>query len=187
MKNNRLWLDLGPLIIFFITYKFAGILWATGVLMVATAITLSLSFMAEKRLRVMPVITLVLVIFFGGLTLYFKDSTFIKMKPTAIYILFALALGSGAVFGQYFLKVVFDGAFDLPDTIWRTLTWRWAGFFVALAVLNEVIWRNFSENIWVSFKVFGFLPLTIVFALANMPLMLKYMRKDPDEAVNKGV
>ncbi len=178
MKSNRLWFDLGPLIIFFVTYKVAGILWATGIFMVATIAALSLSYMAEKRLRIMPVITLVLVMFFGGLTLYFKDSTFIKMKPTAIYLLFASALGGGALFRQYYLKVVFDGAFDMPDAIWRTLTWRWAAFFVALALLNEAIWRNFSESTWVSFKVFGFLPLTFGFALANMPLMLKYMRQD---------
>jgi intracellular septation protein len=178
MKNNRLLLDMGPLILFFVTYKFAGIFWATGVLMLGVSAALLVGWINEKRFRVMPVITLVLVLFFGGLTLYFQNSTFIKMKPTAIYLLFALALGGGAVFGQYYLKVVFDGAFHMPDAVWRTLSWRWAGFFIALAGLNEAIWRNFSESVWVNFKVFGLLPLTLVFAFANMPLMMKYMRED---------
>ncbi len=181
MKNNRLLLDMGPLVIFFAAYKFAGIFWATGLFMGATVLALGLGWFSEKRLRIMPVITLVLVLFFGGLTLYFKDSTFIKMKPTAIYLLFALALGGGAAFGQYYLKVVFDGAFHMPDAVWRVLTWRWAGFFVALAILNEVIWRNFSESAWVNFKVFGLLPLTFGFAFANMPLMLKYIHEEKSE------
>ncbi len=178
MKANRFLLDIGPLIIFFAAFKFAGILWATGLFMGAMVLALGFSWLTEKRLRIMPVITLVLVLFFGGLTLYFKDSTFIKMKPTAIYLLFAMALGGGAAFGQYYLKVVFDGAFEMPDSVWRILSWRWTGFFLALAVLNEAIWRNFSESTWVNFKVFGLLPLTFGFAFANMPLMLKYMRED---------
>ena len=181
MKPNRLLLDIGPLVIFFVTYKLAGIFWATGLFMGATLLALGLGWLSEKRLRVMPVITLVLVLFFGGLTLYFKDSTFIKMKPTAIYLLFAMALGGGTLFRQYYLKVVFDSAFHLPDQIWQILSWRWTGFFVALAMLNELIWRNFSESIWVNFKVFGLLPLTLVFAFANMPLMLKHMREDETE------
>jgi intracellular septation protein len=178
MKNNRLLLDIGPLVLFFVTYKFADIFWATGVLMLGVSAALLVGWINEKRFRVMPVITLVLVLFFGGLTLYFRDSTFIKMKPTAIYLLFALALGGGAAFGQYYLKVVFDGAFEMPDAVWRTLSWRWTGFFVSLAVLNELIWRNFSESIWVNFKVFGLLPLTLGFAIANMPLMIKFMHED---------
>jgi intracellular septation protein len=181
MKNNRLLLDMGPLVIFFAAYKFAGIFWATGLFMGATVLALGYSWLSEKRLRTMPVITLILVMFFGGLTLYFQNSTFIKMKPTAIYLLFAMALGGGAVFGQYYLKVVFDGAFEMPDAVWRVLSWRWAGFFIALAVLNEAIWRNFSESTWVNFKVFGLLPLTFGFAFANMPLMLKYMRDDKEK------
>ncbi|MDQ7020192.1 MAG: septation protein A [Robiginitomaculum sp.] len=181
MKNNRLLLDMGPLVIFFAAYKFAGIFWATGLFMVAMVLALGFSWLSEKRLRIMPVITLVLVLFFGSMTLYFQNSTFIKMKPTAIYLLFAMALGGGAAFGQYYLKVVFDGAFEMPDAVWRTLSWRWAAFFVALAVLNELIWRNFSENIWVDFKVFGLLPLTLVFAFANMPLMMKHMRDESAE------
>ncbi len=178
MKSHRLLEDLGPLAVFFLAYKFAGIFWATGLFMAATALALLWSWLRDKRVRVMPVITLALVLVFGSLTLYFRDSTFIKMKPTAIYLLFAAALGSGAIFGQYYLKMLFDGAFDLPDAAWRTLTWRWAAFFAALAALNELVWRTMSESAWVNFKVFGLMPLVFGFALLNMPLMLRHMRED---------
>ncbi len=178
MKNNRLLLDMGPLVVFFVAYKFAGIFWATGVLMLGVSAALVIGWLSEKRLRIMPVITLVLVLFFGGLTLYFQNSTFIKMKPTAIYLLFAMALGGGAFFNQYYLKVVFDGAFQMPDAVWRVLSWRWTGFFVFLAIVNELIWRNFSESVWVNFKVFGLLPLTLGFTVVNIPLMLNYMADD---------
>ncbi len=178
MKSSRLLFDLGPLIIFFVAYKFAGIFWATGIFMVAASLALLLGWLAEKRLRVMPLVTLVLVLVLGGLTLYLGDSTFIKMKPTVVYLVFAVILGGGIIFDQYYLKFVFDGAFHLPDQAWRVLTWRWVAFFSALAVVNEIVWRNFSESMWVNFKVFGILPLVFGFALANTPFMLKYMPRD---------
>lgn len=186
MKTERLVQDMGPLVAFFLTYKFAGIFWATGVLMGATAAALAWGWLSTRRVRIMPLITLGLVLVFGALTLYFRDSTFIKMKPTAIYLLFAAALGGGALFGQYYLKMVFDGAFDLPDALWRTLTWRWTGFFIALAGLNELVWRNFAESTWVNFKVFGLLPLVFGFALLNMPLMLKTMHEDGEGQGDSG-
>ncbi len=178
MKSTKLLQDLGPLAVFFLAYKLAGIFWATGLFMAATVLALAWGWLGERRLRLMPVITLVLVLFFGTLTLYFRDSTFIKMKPTAIYLLFAAALGGGAAFGQYYLKMVFDGAFEMPDRAWRTLSWRWTGFFVVLAGLNELVWRTMSESAWVNFKVFGLMPLVFGFALLNMPLVLKYMRNE---------
>ena len=178
MKTARLWQDLGPLAVFFAAYKFAGIFWATGLFMAATVLALGLGWLNERRFRIMPLITLVLVLFFGGLTLFFRASTFIKMKPTAIYLLFAAALGGGALFGRYYLKALLDGAFVLPDAVWRTLTWRWAGFFVALAGLNELVWRNVAEATWVNFKVFGLMPLVFGFAMLNMPLILKHAQEE---------
>jgi len=128
----------------------------------------------------MPVITLVMVMVFGGLALYFDNPVFFMIKPTIIYGLFAAGLVGGLWFGQYFLKVIFEGGFDMPDAIWAQLTWRWAGFFVVLAGVNEFVWRTFGESFWVSFKLFGFLPLTLLFAMVNLPLMMKYIAKEDD-------
>ncbi|PHR62009.1 MAG: septation protein A [Robiginitomaculum sp.] len=183
MKNSQIFLDLGPLIAFFATYRLTdnNIYIATMVIMVATAIALLISWLQTRRIRPMPLVTLVLIVVFGGLTLYFKNPDFIKMKPTIIYLLFASALGGGALVGSWFLKAVFAGAFEMPDDVWAKLTWRWAGFFVFLAGLNEFVWRSFDESTWVNIKVFGFLPLTLLFAMANLPLMLKYMKQDEAE------
>ncbi|HTW33716.1 MAG TPA: septation protein A [Rhizomicrobium sp.] len=170
----KLALDLGPLIIFFVAFRFFGIYGATAAFMVAVLAALALGYMREKKLSPMPLFTAVLVVVFGGLTLYLKNDTFIKMKPTVLYAFIGLLLLGGLIFNHLFIKYVFAQAFDLTEAGWRKLTWRWAIFALALAVLNEVVWRNFSTAIWVDFKVWAIMPLIFLFALAQTPLVLKH-------------
>jgi intracellular septation protein len=122
----------------------------------------------------MPLVSAVVVFAFGGLTLYLQDETFIKLKPTIIYVLFAAVLFGGLFFGHSLLAMVLDSVFHLDDEGWRKLTLRWALFFVAMAVVNELVWRNFSTDAWVTFKTFGFLPLTVLFAVAQTPLLMRH-------------
>ena len=130
-------------------------------------VALGIGYALTRHLPLMPVVTAIIVIVFGGLTLFLQDETFIKLKPTIIYVLFGVALLGGLVFGKPLLGMVFDSVFHLTDEGWRKLTLRWALFFLALAVLNEIVWRTQSTDIWVTFKVFGVLPLTFVFALRS--------------------
>jgi intracellular septation protein len=171
----KLLLDLGPLVVFFAAYFAGKIYVATGAFMIATVIAISIYWARTRHIPANQIITLVIVLLFGGLTLWLHDDRFIKMKPTMIYSLFALILFSGLVTGRPFLKVVLEAAFPpMTDRGWSLLTLRWACLFAFMAVLNEVIWRSFSEQFWVSFKLFGFLPLTILFAMAQVPLMNRY-------------
>jgi intracellular septation protein len=167
-------LELGPLALFFISYRIFDIWKATGVMVVAALLVLAVSWWKLRRLPIMPMVTAVIVVIFGGLTWYFNNPIFIKMKPTVLYSLFALALFSGLALRRPILQVMFDGALNLTDAGWRILTWRWAFFFVALAVTNEIVWRNVSESHWVAFKSFGFLPLTVLFAVAQTPVVMKH-------------
>ena len=170
----KLLIDLGPLLVFFLAYAKAGIFWATGVLMAATVIALVASRILLGRFAIAPLATAVLVVVFGGLTFLLDDPSFIKMKPTIINLLFAGVLGFGLVTGRPLLKMFMGEALHLSDEGWHKMTVRWALFFVAVAVLNEVVWRNFSEATWVNFKVFGILPLTLVFALTQISLIRRY-------------
>ena len=170
----KLLIDLGPLIAFFIAYGRAGIYWATGVLMLATVAALVASWRLLGRITPVPMVTAVLVVVFGGLTFYLDDPSFIKLKPTIINLLFCGALIVGLVTGRPLLKLLLGEAFQLSEVGWRKLTVRWALFFFALAILNEIVWRNFSESAWVNFKVFGIVPLTILFAMAQIPLIKRY-------------
>lgn len=176
----RLACDLGPLILFFATFEFYGIFAATAVFMVAVLAALAFGYWRERRLSPMPLVTAVLVLVFGGLTLYLKDATFIKMKPTVLYAFFGLLLIGGLRFNRLFIRYVFEQAFDLDEEGWRALTWRWGLFFFALAVLNEMVWRNFSTAAWVDFKVFAIMPLIFLFALAQTPLVLKHQIGEAD-------
>ena len=171
-------LELGPLALFFAVYSRLGIFAATGVLMAGVLVTLIVSYAMLKRIPIMPLVTAVIVLIFGSLTLIFHDETLIKIKPTALYILFGVALFVGLRLKKPLLKILFDGALHVTDEGWRKLTWRWAFFFLALAVLNEIVWRTQTIDMWVKFKTFGFLPLTLLFALAQAPLMMKYESKD---------
>ncbi len=171
-------LELGPLALFFIVYGRLGIFAATGILMASVLVTLGVSYAMLKRFPIMPLITAVIVVIFGSLTLILHDETLIKIKPTALYILFGAALFVGLWLNKPLLKILFDGAIHVTDEGWRKLTWRWAFFFLALAVLNEIVWRTQTTDLWVKFKTFGFLPLTLLFALSQAPLIMKYEAKD---------
>jgi intracellular septation protein len=171
-------LELGPLALFFVAYSKLGIFAATGVLMACVVVTLGVSYAMLRRIPVMPLVTAVIVLIFGSLTLFLHDETLIKIKPTALYLLFAAALFAGLWLKKPLLKILFDGALHVTEEGWLKLTWRWAFFFVVLAILNEIVWRTQSTDLWVKFKTFGFLPLTLLFALAQAPLIMRYETKE---------
>jgi intracellular septation protein len=170
----KLVLDLGPLALFFFANSRYGIFAATAAFMVAVVAALVVSYAITRHLPIMPVVTAVIVLVFGGLTLFLHDATFIKVKPTIIYALFGAVLLGGLAFNKPLLGVVFDSMFHLTEEGWRKLTLRWAIFFLALAVLNEIVWRNTSTNVWVDFKVFGVMPLTFLFGALQVPLLKKH-------------
>ena len=174
----KLLLELGPLGVFFFANAKFGIFAATGAFMVAITVALAASWLLTRRLAIMPLVTGIVVLVFGGLTLALQDEIFIKMKPTIVNTLFGGVLIGGLFFGKSLLGYVFDSVFHLTDEGWRKLTLRWGLFFFALAVLNEVVWRNFSTDFWVSFKVFGMMPLTIIFTLTQMPLIQRHSLDD---------
>lgn len=178
----KLALDLGPLIVFFAGFRFFGIYGATAAFMVAVLVALAIGYMREKKLSPMPLFTAVLVIVFGGLTLYLKNDIFIKMKPTVLYAFVGMLLLGGLIFNRLFIKYAFAQAFDLNEEGWRKLTWRWAVFFLALAGLNEIVWRNFSTSAWVDFKVWAIMPLIFLFALAQTPLVLRHDNSPEEES-----
>jgi len=173
----KLVLELGPLALFFVSYAKFGIFAATAVMMVTVLITLGVSYSMLRRIPIMPLVTAVIVVIFGSLTLLYHDETLIKIKPTVLYLLFAGALFFGQFFNKPMLKIMFDGAFHLTPEGWRKLTWRWAFFFLFLAALNELVWRTQTTEHWVTFKSFGFLPLTILFAVAQAPSISKFEAK----------
>ena len=169
--------DFGPLLIFFIIY-FGGendLKVAIPPFIIATLIALVVVYFLEKRIPMMPLLSGVIITLFGGLTLYFDNKIFFYMKPTIINLLFAAVL----FFGKYFtqkplLKIFFQNAFNLKDEGWKKLNYRWIGFFLFVAILNEIIWRTQTEAFWVNFKVWGLLPITILFTISTFPIMKKY-------------
>jgi intracellular septation protein len=171
----RILVEWGPLIAFFIANARAGIFWGTGVFMAATTAALAVSWTLTRRLALVPLIGAVFVAVFGGLTLWLQNDTFIKVKVTLVNVMFGSILLAGLCFGKQFLKLILGEALKMDDEGWRILTLRWGLFFFALAALNEVIWRSVSTDFWVNFKVFGILPLTLLFALSQAPLMSKHM------------
>ena len=189
-------LELGPLLVFFfanskgeqlaeqfpILASFGGpIFIATGLFMIAMVISLGLSLLLTRTVPMMPLVTLAVVLVFGGLTLYLQDDTFIKMKPTIVNMLFASVLLIGFYFGKSFLAYVFESAFKITEEGWRILTLRWGLFFIFLAVLNEVVWRNSSTDFWVSFKVWGTMPITMVFAIFQMTVVTRYALPEEED------
>src|SRR3977135_1062727 len=166
--------ELGPLMVFFVANAKFNLFVATGAFMVAIVAAMIASYMVTRHVPIMALVTGVIVIVFGTLTLVLHDETFIKFKPTVIYGCFAAILGGGLLFGRSFIAIMFDQMFNLTPTGWRFLTMRWALFLFALAILNEIIWRTQSTDFWVNFKVFGVTPLTMVFAIAQMPLTKRY-------------
>jgi intracellular septation protein len=170
----KLALDIGPLALFVIANARFGIFVATGSFMAAIVAALLVSYAMTRQWPIMPVVTAIVVLVFGGLTLALHDETFIKLKPTIIYVLFGGTLLAGYIFDKSFLAIVLDSVFHLTEEGWRKLTLRWALFFFALAVLNEVIWRTQSTDFWVNFKLYGFVPLTFVFAAMQYPLLVRH-------------
>jgi intracellular septation protein len=177
----KMLIDLAPLVIFFVVYLAAGIYWATGVLMAASVVSMILSKVWLGHISATLMMTTVLVVGFGGLTLWLNDPRFIKMKPTMINLLFSVVLAGGLLMGRNLLQLLLGEAFKLTELGWRLLTYRWIGFFVALAVLNEIVWRNFSEATWASFKVFGILPITVVFAMLQIGLIQRHSLEKADD------
>ncbi|CTQ69312.1 MAG: septation protein A [Labrenzia sp.] len=194
----KLALELGPLGVFFLfnsrgeqiaesfpVLKAVGepIFLATAAFMVAITISLVASLYLTKRLPIMPLVSGVVVIVFGALTLWLHDELFIKLKPTIVNSLFGAILLGGLFFGKALLGYVFDSAFKLTDEGWRKLTFRWGVFFFVLAAINEIVWRSFSTDFWVSFKVFGVMPITLIFTLTQLPLIQKHaIVEDEEEA-----
>jgi intracellular septation protein len=179
----KLVVELGPLLVFFLVNWLAGkyltdpkqaIFYGTGVFMVASLIALAASRALLGRIPTMPLVSGFFLLVFGGLTLWLQDDQFIKLKPTIVNGLFAAILFAGLASGRTLLKIVFGDVFKLTEDGWRKLTIRWGLFFVFLAILNEVIWRSFSTDFWVSFKVFGIMPITMAFALAQVGLLKRY-------------
>ena len=175
----KLFIDIGPLAVFFIYYKVSGdLIEAILPLMLATIISVVISYILEKRIPIMPTLGAGIVVIFGGLTIIFDNKIFIFMKPTIINIIFAAILYGGIILKKPLLKYLLGSALKLEEEGWDILTQRWAAFFIALAVLNEIVWRTMSEEFWVSFKVFGILPITFIFTMTQFPLIKKYQVDD---------
>ena len=166
--------ELGPLVVFFVVNAKFNLFAATGAFMVAIVAAMIASYVVTKHIPMMALVTGVIVLVFGTLTLVLHDETFIKVKPTIVYSLFAAVLCGGLLFGRSFIAIMFDQMFNLTAQGWRILTFRWALFFVAMAILNEIIWRTQSTDFWVGFKVFGAIPLTMGFLVTQMPLIKRY-------------
>ena len=189
----KLVLELGPLMVFFVV-NFRAAAWgfgtlpllrgvkpedvpamaSTGAFMLATLMSLGVSLALYRRVPVMPLVSGVVVLLFGAATLYLEDRQFIQLKPTIVNLLFAGALFVGLVLKKPLLAIAFDSVLELDDDGWRKLTLRWALFFLFLAALNEVVWRSFTYDTWLAFKVFGTFPLTVVFTLFQVPLIQRH-------------
>lgn len=179
----KLLVELGPLVVFFLVNWQIGnfisepkhaIFWATGSFMIATIMALVASWYLFGKVAVMPLVTAVFVIVFGGLTLYLQDEQFIKMKPTIVNAMFSVMLFAGLATNRILLKMVFGDVMRLTEEGWRILTVRWALFFALLALLNEFVWRFYPTDTWVTFKVFGIMPLTMIFAMAQVGLLKRH-------------
>jgi intracellular septation protein len=175
-------IDLVPLVLFFLGNLIFGIYIATALCMAATLVSIIVSRVMLKRLPVMAMVTGAGVLVFGGLTLWLHDETFFKIKPTIVNALFASALLGGLVFGQLFVKSLLGEAIQLQDAGWRKLQWRWGLFFIALAILNEIVWRNFSTNLWAMLKIAN-IPLTFAFMLSQVNLLKRFALDPQSEQV----
>lgn len=176
---EKMALDFAPLVLFFgvLTWK-NNIFLATAVFMAAIVAVVGYTLTRHRRISPMLAVTAAIVLVLGGLTLYLHDKTFIKIKPTIVYSIFAIILGAGLATGRNFIKLLLEQSFHLPDAQWRILTIRWIGFFIFMAILNEIVWRNFSDETWAAFKLFGAIPLTFLYALAQTPFIFKHQIED---------
>ena len=174
----KLLIDIGPLAVFFIFYTRGDLKTAILPFMIATIIAVLFSYIIEKKIPIMPTVGAVIILIFGGLTIYFDNETFFKMKPTIINLLFAGILYGGIILNKSLLRYLLGAALKLQDEGWDILTKRWIGFFIALAILNEIVWRTQTTDIWVNFKVFGILPITFIFTLTQFSTIKKYQVED---------
>ncbi len=170
----KLAIEVGPLVAFFIANSRGGIITGTGVFMAATIVSLGLSLSLFRRIPILPLATAVFVLIFGGLTIILNDDFFIKIKPTVVNTLFGVLLLGGLALKRLVMKPLLGTVLALTDEGWRKLSVRWAFFFFVLAILNEIVWRNVSTDMWVNFKVFGIMPLTILFSFSQVPLLTRY-------------
>ncbi len=173
----KLFVEVVPLIVFFIANSYYGIFVATLYLIIGAVIAIPIAWYIDRKIPWMLIVSGSLISVFGSLTIALENPTFIKVKPTIINILFAIVLLGGLKFNKLFLKIAMSKGFDLKDTTWKKLTIRWSCFFLFLAILNELVWRTQSQDFWVSFKVFGILPITLIFALFQLPLIMKDSKK----------
>ena len=199
----KLALEMGPLLVFFLANSKpdlfrpifrsllpsslldgpqGGIFVATAAFMVAMLVSLVLTRALLGKLPIMPLVSGAVVLVFGGLTLWLQDDHFIKMKPTIVNTLFGIVLLGGLALGKPLLPYVLDSVFQLTAEGWRKLTLRWGLFFFVLAAINEVVWRMFSTDFWVAFKVWGTMPLTMVFAMAQIGILQRYALNEDDRA-----
>lgn len=177
-KNLRPLLDWAPILLFFGVYKLFGIFPATATLMAAAALALIIGYIAEKKIAPVPLFTAVVVGVLGGLTLYLKDDTFIRVKPTIVYALLSIMLIGSELLGRSLVKPILGSAIILQNTAWRGLAFRFGGFFFMMAILNEIVWRNFSRDIWMNYHLFGAMALTLIFAISQAPYMMRNQAVD---------
>lgn len=197
---GNIWTDIGPVLAFVIVFnvlqnrpegpdlfsKDNAIFWATGVFMAAVAVSIGWTLAKGRRLPPMLIITGTVVMVFGGLTLFLQDKTFAFIKPTIINILFALTILGSLAIGRNIWKTAFEHAFTMPDRAWKIFALRWAGFYVLLAIINEIIWRNFPEDFWANSKLFLSIPLAIVFMVINLPFLMKHAIEEKKDAGGEG-
>ena len=181
----KLAIEIGPLVAFFIANSRWGIITGTGVFMGAAVVSLGLSLSLFRQIPIMPLVTAAFVLFFGGLTILLNDEFFIKIKPTVVNTMFGVALLGGVALNRLLMKPLLGTVLELTDEGWRKLSIRWALFFFVLAILNEIVWRNFSTDMWVNFKVFGMMPLTILFSFSQMPLLTRYRPQEESGETQK--
>lgn len=170
-----------PLLVFGLTYWQTDIITATKAIVAVTIIVTIIAFVVARKIAMVPLVTAGILALFGGLTVYFDDSTFIKMKPTIVQIVFASILGSGLVMKKLWLKNVFGSSITLPDHEWKRFTIHICIFFLVCAGLNELVWRTQTETFWVNFKLFGLTSLSVVFFMAHAPLFGKYIEDDKED------
>jgi intracellular septation protein len=189
---GNIWTDIGPVLAFVIVFnllqntpegpglfsKDNAIFWATGVFMAGVAMAIGWTLMKGRRLPPMLIITGTVVMVFGGLTLFLQDKTFAFIKPTIINVLFAVTILGSLAIGRNIWKTAFEHAFTMPDHAWKIFALRWAGFYFLLAIINELIWRNFSEEFWANSKLFLSIPLAIIFMVINLPFLMKHNIED---------
>lgn len=177
MKNNlKLFLEVLSLLSFFASYKIGGLILGTKVLMVTSLVSASLITLIHKKFYPSQIATVALIQVMGGITLFSNDPTFIKMKPTVLYVLLSISLLSGIYFKKYFISSIFESILELDECKWRNVTISWALYFILCALVNEIVWRNFSEEFWVIFKVFAFIPMTLVFTSVQLFYLRKYIK-----------